>query len=631
MSSSNSSPVHDTKHAWSLTLAALGVVFGDIATSPLYSLKECFSELHGIAPVPMNILGIISLIIWTLVLLVFVKYITFILRADNNGEGGILALLALNMNKQKKKQNFWLLAIGLFGAALLYGDGAITPAISVISAIEGITLIAPHFEPFVIPVTVSILVCIFSAQRFGTQKIGIFFGPIVFLYLTTIAALGVPHIIENPNILRAFNPYYAIEFFKNNGMGAFLTLSSIFLVATGCEAIYADMGHFGRQPIKRAWLYLVFPCLLLTYLGQGALLLTNPAAANNPFFNLAPNWAMVPLLIIATLATIVASQALISGVFSLTSQSILMGFWPRTQIVHTSSVERGQIYLPQINWMLMTATIFLVLEFRSSGSLAHAYGLGVSLTMFLNTLLFGYLLIKKWGWPKYYAYSLVGLFIVIDGLFLAANSTKFLTGGWFPVAIALTIYTVMTTWKRGRRILAVRMREKTIAMEEFMKEFVKNPNIHRIPGCAVFMSSDTERVPIPLIRNTEINKTLYERILFLSILTSKNSRVPSKDKIQVVDLGEGFFRVAAWYGFMENPSIQSVFEEMAEYTDLKMSMDNCIFFLGRETLIASNRFGGMANWRERLFSFLSRNSQRATQFYSLPPEQVIEIGTQVEL
>lgn len=622
---------NESRRTWALTLGALGIVFGDLATSPLYSLRECFSEHYGIAPTPENILGVLSMIIWSLIIIVFVKYILFVLKADNKGEGGILSLLALAVPMSQFPTGYrrWIIYIGLFGAALLYGDGMITPAISVLSAMEGLKIATPVFEPYVIPITIAILAYLFYFQSSGTSKIGFIFGPIMLIYLFMIAVLGAGQIIYAPAVLWAINPIHAARYFHQNGFSGIWVLGSVFLVLTGCEALYADMGHFGSTPIRRAWGFIVFPSLFINYLGQGALLLQNPAAISNPFYLLAPHWALYPVLIIATLTTVVASQALISGVFSLTRQAIQLGYSPRLQIVHTSSQEIGQIYIPQMNWAVMIATIWLVLEFRTSSALAGAYGIAVSITMLITTLLAMYVAVKIWNWKIWVAVAIGTTFVMIDSVFLGANIIKIPDGGWFPLLIAAIVFTLMTTWKRGRRILAVRMRAQMRSFSDFVQKEMENP-IHRIEGTAIYMTSDPEVVPPALARNFRHNQVLHKQVVLLSIMTKEVPRVEINERVEVENFPEGFHRVVCIYGFMEVPNIKEIIEACGVH-GLELDMSKITFFLGRETLIAARRHGGMALWREHIFAFMSRNAQRATQFFHIPPEQVMEIGSQIEL
>jgi KUP system potassium uptake protein len=622
---------HDTSRLWALTLGALGVVFGDIGTSPLYAVRECFSEHAGLPVTTDNVLGILSLIIWSLLIVVFIKYIFFVMRADNKGEGGILALLALAVppGKTSGGRKRWLVFIGLFGAALLYGDGMITPAITVLSAVEGLTVATPLFNEYIIPITVIILATIFYFQSNGTSKIGFVFGPIILVYFALLAVLGLPEIVKAPYVLNAFNPYYAYELFRNYGQVVYWSLGSVFLVATGCEALYADMGHFGRLPIRLGWRYVVFPALVLNYLGQGALLISNPKAIANPFFFLAPDWALYPTVIIATMASIIASQALISGVFSLTSQAISLGFCPRLQIVHTSDREKGQIYIPTMNWALMLTTIWLVLEFRTSSNLAGAYGIAVSLTMLITTFLAAVVARQRWNWPLSRTVAVALLFLFVDIVFLGANGIKIPNGGWFPLMMGLAVFSFMTTWKRGRRILAIRLRAQSERFSDFIAHQLP-ADVRRVPGTALFMTSDPDMIPPAMARNLRHNHVIHERVVMLSLITRDVPRVQRADRAKVEKCRENFHRVTCFFGFMESPTINEVLAALA-IKGLDIPLPEITFFLGRETLIAARRPGGMALWREHLFSFMSRNAYRATQFFQIPADQVIEIGSQIEL
>lgn len=622
---------HGNTRVWALTLGALGVVFGDIGTSPLYAVRECFSTHYNIPVSHDNVLGILSLLIWSMILVVLIKYMYFVLRADNKGEGGVLALLSLAIPASKTSggRKRWMIYLALFGAALLYGDGMITPAITVLSAVEGLTVATTIFNDYIVLITVVILATVFYFQNHGTAKIGFVFGPIIFVYFAMLAALGLPMIIENPDVLNAFNPMYAVWLFQNFGMKVFWALGSVFLVVTGCEALYADMGHFGRRPIRNAWSYIVFPALILNYLGQGALIIARPETASNPFFLLAPEWALYPVVAIATMAAIIASQALISGVFSLTRQAISLGFCPRLQIVHTSSQEIGQIYIPAMNWALMIATIWLVLQFRSSSNMVAAYGIAVSLTMMITTIMAMFVAARKWRW-KLRNVLLVGLFfIATDIVFVTANIVKIPDGGWFPLMIAGIIFALMTTWKRGRRILAIRLRAQSDRFLDFIEG--GNPEgVCKVPGTAMYMASDPEMIPPAMARNIRYNHVIHNRVIVLSLITKEVPRVQRADRARVESYRDNIFRVTCHFGFMESPHILEVLESM-KLKDLDIPLADISFFLGRETLIASQKAGGMALWREHLFSLMSRNAYRATQFFQIPADQVVEIGSQIEL
>lgn len=627
----NDQKQHESKRLWGLTLGAIGVVFGDIATSPLYSMRECFSVHHGLAVTDENILGILSLIIWSLICIVSIKYILFVLRADNKGEGGILALFALAMGPVKTSggRKKWLVFLGLFGAALLYGDGMITPAVTVLSAVEGLQVATPFFNNSIVLITVIILGFLFYFQSLGTAKIGFIFGPVILIYLVMITILGLPHVVTNPFVLHAFNPLHGFDFFIRNGFDSFWVLGSVFLAVTGCEALYADMGHFGCKPIRVGWTYLVFPALVINYLGQGALMISDPTSVDNPFFHLAPDWALYPVVIMATLASVVASQALISGVFSLTRQAISLGFCPRLRINHTSSEEIGQIYVPAMNWALMVCTIWLVLEFKTSSNLVGAYGIAVSLTMMITTIFATLVALRIWKWKPAYAYAVGFVMMAVDLMFLVANSVKIPHGGWFPLTIGLIIFAMMTTWKRGRRILAIRLRTQCDRLEDFIETPLPK-NIFRAPGTAVFMTTDPEMVPPAMARNLEHNHVLHERVILLSLITREVPRVGRAKRMKLEKFPNEIYRITASFGFMESPTIQEVLDAI-QPEGLNIKMDEITFFLGRETLIAARRAGGMAIWREHLFSFMARNAYRATQFFRIPPSQVVEIGSQIEL
>ena len=613
-----------------LTLGALGIVYGDIGTSPLYALRECFHGPHGIEPTPDNILGVLSLIFWSLTLIVSIKYLIFVMRADNGGEGGILALMALVSRQAdaSRTSRAALISLGLFGAALLYGDGMITPAISVLSAVEGLAIATHVFEPYVVLITVTILIGLFLIQSRGTAKVGAMFGPVMVVWFVTLAVLGVSWIQVNPSVMVAFNPAHAVSFFIRNGSHGFIVLGSVFLVVTGGEALYADMGHFGRKPIRLAWFALAFPALVLNYLGQGAMLLATPEAAASPFYLMAPAWALYPLVILATMAAVIASQALISGVFSMTHQAIQLGYCPRMGIEHTSASHRGQIYIPQVNWALMVSTVGLVIGFGSSSALAAAYGIAVSSTMVITTLL-AYLVARgSWGVSRPMAGSLAGLFLIIELGFLGANFTKILQGGWFPLATGLVLYVLLSTWKQGRALLASRFVDRLYPLEKFLGDIAATPP-HRVTGTAVFMTSNSDGTPPTLLHNLQHNKVLHERVILLTVVTLDSPTVAPEDRLTVTPLQQGFFRVRAGYGFTETPDVPSALEQ-ALVAGRSIESADTTYFLGTETLLATDR-PGMPLWRERLFVMMSRNALRATTFFGIPPERVVELGMQVEL
>jgi KUP system potassium uptake protein len=613
-------------------LAALGVVYGDIGTSPLYALRTCFSGESAIAPTHDNVLGILSLIFWALILIVSVKYLVFVLRADNRGEGGILALMALafpERNKESSPRIKWvLIACGLFGAALLYGDGLITPAISVLGAMEGLEVAAPALKPYVVPLTIIILVGLFSVQRVGTGGVGRVFGWVMLLWFTTLAVLGFKQILQAPEVLKCVNPAYAWQFFADNGWRGFHLLGAVFLVLTGAEALYADMGHFGKKPIRAAWFGLVLPALFINYLGQGALVLDTPEAASNPFYRLAPSWALYPLVALATAAAVIASQALISGSFSLTMQAVQLGYMPRVAIEHTSSSARGQIYIPWINWGLMFACIGLVLGFRSSDNLAAAYGIAVVLTMIITTLLFYFTARRLWKWGLLPTAALCAIFLAAELCFLGANLTKIQHGGWFPLTIGAIGFTLMATWKTGRSRLRQRLINSLLPIEDFLKD-VAESKPHRVPGTAIFLAGNPDGTPAALTHNFKHNKIIHKRVILLTILTEEIPYVELERRVSVADLGEGFFRVIGRYGFMEEPDAQEILK-LCKPLGLNFREMETTFFLSRETIIASER-RGLARWRKRLFALLSRNAQPANAYFRLPPNRVVELGLQVEI
>ena len=617
------------RYFWTLALAALGVVYGDIGTSPLYAMREAFGEHTGIARTPENVYGILSLIFWALIIVISIKYLAFVMRADNRGEGGMIALTALVAPRRATTGRAGVLVLmGLFGASLLYGDSMITPAISVLSAVEGLKVATPFFEPYVIPITVVILVGLFVVQRQGTARVGRIFGPVTLLWFTTLGVLGAAEIVRHPEVLLAVSPHHAVRFFGANGAAGFFVLGSVFLVVTGGEALYADMGHFGRRPIRLTWFSVVLPALLLNYFGQGALIAGNPEAAEHPFFLMAPEWALYPLVALATLATVIASQAVISGAFSLTRQAVQMGYLPRLRIEHTSSREIGQIYVPSINWVLMIACIGLVVGFRESSALAAAYGVAVTTDMVFTTLLFSSVALLRWGWPRWKVALLATAFLVVDLAFWGANLVKIPHGGWFPLVVAGAIFACMTTWKTGRHILAKRLHATTLPFDFFLADVDMNPP-PRVPGTAVFMYGNSDGTPPALLHNLVHNKVLHERVVLLTVETEEIPVVDDADRVQTKAMGHGFYRVVARYGFTEDPDIPSVLAKVKE-PGLSFKPMETSYFLGRETLIPS-RNPGMAIWREHLFSVMSRNARPATSFFGLPPNRVVELGAQIEL
>ncbi len=613
-----------------LSLAAIGVVFGDIGTSPLYTMKEVFHGVHAVAPIHDNVLGALSLVLWALLIVVSLKYVVFIMRADNNGEGGIMALLALTLkNVPGDARSRWLLTVmGLFGAALFYGDGVITPAISVLSAVEGLEIATPAFNPYVIPVTLVVLAGLFVFQRKGTASVGALFGPVMIVWFATLALLGAINIIAEPAVLQAVNPLYGLHFFLENRWHAFLALGAVVLAVTGGEALYADMGHFGRMPIKTAWFAFVLPALLLNYFGQGALLIHNPDASQNPFYLLAPSWALYPMVALSTLATVIASQAVISGAFSVTRQAMQLGYCPRLDIQHTSEKAIGQVYLPAINWTLLAAIIALVLGFRSSSNLAAAYGIAVTGTMAIDTILAVMVAHSLWGWGRYRAMLIAVGFLVIDLSFFSANALKIPQGGWFPLVVGLVVFTLLSTWKRGRQLMFERMHDSAIALEPFLTGITAHPPT-RVEGTAVFLTAHLDGVPHAMLHNLIHNKVLHERVMLLTVITEDVPHVPDIDHVEVQPLGNDFYRIIMRYGFKDEPDIPGTLVRCKEF-GLEFNMMETSFFLSRETLIPTVA-PGMALWREKLFVSMARNAGSATAYFKIPTNRVVELGTQIEL
>ena len=618
-----------------LTITALGVVYGDIGTSPLYAMRECFFGSHSVPPTYANVLGVLSLIIYSLLLVISIKYVAIVMRADNQGEGGVLALTALVPGRAGDAGGASrlavgrpvLVALGIFGTALLYGDGMITPAISVLGAIEGLEVVTPLFQPYIVPVTVVILIGVFLIQKYGTHRVGGLFGPVMVIWFVTLAALGIGWIVRLPAVLGAFDPRHAIAFFVGNGWTGFAVLGAVFLVVTGGEALYVDMGHFGRRPIRIAWFVLVLPSLVLNYLGQGALLLLD-STVTHPFFRLAPSWGLLPLVVLSTAAAVIASQALISGSFSITRQAIQLGLAPRLEVEHTSAREMGQIYLPQINWALMFATLVIVIGFGSSSALAAAYGIAVTLTMVITVLLLYVVMTERWHWPKPTAMALMAVFLVIDLAFFGANALKILQGGWVTLAVALALFTLMTTWKTGRRLLAERLTARALSLDDFMATVAAVRPL-RVPGTAVFMTAQPSGTPPALAHNVRFNKVLHERVIVLTVSTAQQPHVPPDERVTLEPLGHDIYNVRVQYGFMEDPDVPEALVRAREL-GLVMDPEDLTYFLGRETIIVTRR-KGMAVWREKLFVVMARNAVRATAFFRLPPERVVELGVQVEM
>jgi KUP system potassium uptake protein len=629
-----------------LALGALGVVYGDIGTSPLYALKECVNPPHGVTPAPENIYGLLSLVFWAITLVVSIKYILYVMRADNNGEGGVLALMALaarvgqsktHAHGRKSKRSNWhevkrskyfLITLGLFGSALLYGDGVITPAISVLSAVEGLEVATHAFTPIVAPLTCIILVVLFWVQKRGTAGIGAVFGPVTLLWFIAITATGLPWILRHPEILGAVNPMYAVRFFMVHGKHGFLVLGSVVLCVTGGEALYADMGHFGTRAIRAAWYTCVFPALLINYFGQGALLIERPTAISNPFYALVPAGWLYPMVGLATMATVVASQALISGAFSLTRQAVQLGYLPRVTVVHTSGTTEGQIYVPEVNRLLMVACVALVLSFRASTNLADAYGIAVTGTMAITSILSYWVARDRWGWSFLRAGGLLVFLLTIDLSFFIACSAKIANGGWFPLALAGGMFSVMVTWNRGRTLLGEKITADTLPLQVFLAD-VEASQPHRVSGTAVFLASTRRGTPSVLLHHFKHNKVLHKQVVILSITTDAVPEVPDHQKVRLKRFEQGFWAVTAHYGFMESPDVMDILRR-CRARGLETEPGDTSFYLGRETLILKRGGQGMADWRKYLFRFLSRNARSATDFFSIPPNRVVEIGAQIE-
>jgi KUP system potassium uptake protein len=615
---------------FALSIAAIGVVFGDIGTSPLYTMREAFSPRYGLAPSAENVLGVLSLIFWALMIVVTAKYVFFMMRANNRGEGGMMALLALVLRATKRgsAKRLLLITLGLFGASMFYGDGMITPAISVISAVEGLGVAAPALQRFVIPLTIVIVILLFSFQQKGTASVGALFGPVTVVWFAVLGVLGAASIVQNPGIFAALSPAYGFQFFVDNRFAAFLAMGAVVLAITGTEGIYTDMGHFGKKPIRIAWSFWVLPALLLNYFGQGALILRDPAALEHPFYRLAPDWALYPLIGLATAATVIASQAVISGTYSLTRQAIQLGYCPRMDIQHTSESEIGQIYMPWINWSLLIAVIILVITFKSSSNLASAYGVAVTGMMAIDTILAFVVVTTLWNWSKWIAAPLAIAFLCIDLTFFSANTVKLVHGGWFPIAVAMVLFTLFTTWYRGRQILMHQLAPGAIGIEPFVQSITQHPPT-RVPGTAVFLTTATEGVPHALLHNLNHNKVLHERIVLLTVLTEEVPHVPDKDRIEVTSLSGDFFRIVVTYGFKDKPDVPAALE-LARDQGLEFSMMETSFFVSRQTLVP--KLGkDMALWREKVFAVMSRNASSATGFFNIPANRVVELGTRVEL
>ena len=614
-----------------LTLLALGVVYGDIGTSPLYAVKETFSYVHGIPLNPENIVGGLSTIFWSLMIVVSLKYVMLIMRADNKGEGGIMALLALAASavKTQGRLRTLILSLGVIGASLFYGDAVLTPAISVLSAMEGLEVGTSALHPYIIPITVVVLVTLFAFQRHGTAVVGAFFGPICLLWFLALAGAGVYNIGQNPAVLGALNPLLALGFVTGHGLASFVVLGAVLLAFTGAEALYADMGHFGRRPIRIAWFGLVLPSLVLNYFGQGALLILNPRAIENPFYLAFPEWALYPMIVLATAATVIASQATISGAYSLTRQAIQLGYLPRFQIQHTSEREMGQIYVPGLNWLLLAAVLAAVLGFGSSSKLASAYGVAVVGTMLITSFLTFFVIRYGWRYNLWIAIFATGFFIIVDASFFSASLVKIADGGWFPIVVGTMVFTVMVTWRHGRELLLSRLRQSSVPLPAFLDSLMRNPPV-RVPGTAVFLTSTPGTVPHALLHNLAHNKVLHERVVFLTVIIKDVPWVPQKERVHIEDMGNNCFQLTVHFGFKDSPDIMQALELCRAY-ELEFQPLQTSFFLSRETVIASMRVEGMALWRERLFATLARNAVSAVEYFNLPANRVIEVGTQIEI
>ncbi len=611
-----------------LMLGAIGVVYGDIGTSPLYALKESFIGPHPLAVDRLHIFGVLSLIFWSLMLIVTVKYVFVAMRADNKGEGGSFALLALiSRHLEGKRSTAWIVLLGVLAASMFYGDAMLTPAISVLSAVEGLTIVEASLAPLVLPISAAILIALFLIQSRGTAKVGALFGPIVLVYFAALALLGLANIANRPEILAILNPWWAVEFFRHDPRLAFLAMGSVFLAVTGAETLYADMGHFGRKAVGISWLTLVYPCLMLNYMGQGALLLETPAAVENPFYLMAPEWARLPLVFIATAATIIASQAVISGAFSVTHQAVQLGFLPRLRTLHTSEKAAGQIYIPAINWGLLAMVLVLVLGFRESTRLASAYGISVVGTMLITTVMLGFLIFRVWRWNRWLAGFTVGAFLLVDATYFASNITKIPDGGWFPLVVAAVLFTVLTTWATGRKLMRARLEETAMPLRTFIKSA---SSAHRVRGTAVFLSASPDAIPSALLHNLKHNQVMHERVMILTVSVAEIPYIEAPKRLDVQDVGDGFYRVILHYGFMEEIDIPRDLGAI-DTIGAPFSMMNASFFLGRQKLVASKEQPGMALWRERLFAWMSKSSESAMESFKLPTNRVVELGSQLQI
>jgi KUP system potassium uptake protein len=619
---------HRKRRLGTLALTALGIVYGDIGTSPLYAIRECFYGEHGVAPTAANVLGVLSLILWTLVIVVTLKYHVYVIRADNRGEGGILALMALLRRRLRGAARAWLLLVGLFGASLLYADGVLTPAISVLGAMEGLTVLEPGFERLVVPVSVVILAGLFNFQRRGTAGVGAVFGPVMLVWFSTLAVLGIAGIARNPAVLAAVSPVHAVRFLVHGGAAGFLVLGAVFLVATGGEALYADLGHFGERPIQVDWFCLVGVSLTLNYFGQGALVLSDGEAARNPFYLLAPAWSRPLLLVLATMAAVIASQAIISGSFSLTRQAVQLGYLPRFEIAHTSATEIGQIYIPVVNWLLALATVGVVIGFRSSSNVASAYGVALTTTMLITTVLASLVAVKIWRWRPWLAALVTAVFLVPDLSFFGAAMLKIPDGGWFPLAVALGVLALLTSWEKGRAALSSTLVGRIVPLEKLLEDLERR-RVPRVAGTAVYLTGDASGTPIALLHNLKINRVVHEKILLLTIVATEDPYVAPAERLEVTAIRSGIYRVVARFGFMEDADVPELLK-LPELAALELDPARTFFVLSRNQLVRA-RLSRIPAWRRWLFLLLSRNSLAAEHFFHLPPNQVLELGMQVEI
>ena len=614
-----------------LTLAAMGVVFGDIGTSPLYALKECFSPEHGIPFSHDAVLGVISMVFWAFLIVVSLKYVLFVMRANNHGEGGILALMAMALRTApaNSKRALVIMMLGVFGACMFYGDAVITPAISVLSAVEGLEIVSPSFTKYVIPITIGILVALFFIQKTGTAVVGVLFGPIMVIWFVVLGAMGIYNIIDHPNILLAVNPMYGVNFMLEHSLQAFIVLGAVFLVLTGAEALYADMGHFGIRPIQYAWFFITMPCLLINYFGQGAMLLSNPQAIENPFFLMVPEAYTFTLVILATLATVIASQAVISGAYSMTSQAILLGFVPRMKITYTSEKEVGQIYMPSINWILLVIVVAVVLAFKQSSNLAAAYGIAVTTTMVITTLLAAIVMRVVWQWNAFIVAAIIALFLLVDAAFFMANALKIAEGGWFPLLLGALCFLLLMTWYQGRKLLREKAAEGGIPLESFVKSLLMSPPT-RVSGTAVFLTSHVDYVPVAMLHNLKHNQVLHQRVIFLKISVWDVPYVQDQDRLNLKNMDGGIYLVRAMYGFKETPDVNHILDLLDTQHQIKCDLMETSFFLARDTVVPS-AIPGMAMWRERLFAWMYQNAAKPSDFFQIPTNRVVELGAKIEI